>query len=350
MTKARGRFPRETEKEPPRKTGLYGLRTERPLPRLMSQIVSLGSINVDKVIDSSGVDVGALESRHDWFPDRGQTVEVSMVPDDFPEADDVFHGGKGANQAAAAANCGVETTMLGKVGQDSREFDVRQRLTTAGVDTALVETDEAVPTGTAYVFVNADGENRIVVQPGANDAVDWAYIDDHYDTIVNADCLLLQNEIPTPPVKRLLEKLSAEPDRPTVIFDPGPADGAATLLSYDAVDYVTPNESEYEALKSELDAFDGGLVRKRGPDDVIVEADERFTVSPPEVSVTDTTGAGDILNGFLGARLAAGASLSEAVEAATVAGSLATRERGARNGIPTLEDVQGPKSAKVHRA
>jgi len=318
--------------------------------RPMTHIVSLGSINVDKVIDTSSVDVGALENRHDSFPDRGQTVEVTMVPDDFPEADDVFHGGKGANQAAAAASCGVETVMLGKVGQDAREFDVGQRLAAAGVDTSLVGTDEAVPTATAYVFVNVDGENRIVVQPGANDAVDWEYIRNHYDTILDAECLLLQNEIPTPPVARLLAELSTEPDRPTVVLDPGPADGAATLLEYEAVDYVTPNESEYETLHAELEAFDGGLVRKRGADDVLVDAEERFTVSPPTVSVTDTTGAGDILNGFLGARLAAGASLPEAVEDATVAASLATRERGARNGIPTLEDVRGPKSANVHRA
>lgn len=314
----------------------------------MTKLVSLGSLNVDKVANTSSAELGELEARYGWFPDRGQTVEVTALPDDFPdEADSVFHGGKGANQAAAAATCGVDTLMLGKVGSDARQFDVRRRLATAGVDASAVETDDAVPTGTAYVFVDPDGENRIIVRPGANDAVDWAYIQSHYDDIVDADCLLLQNEIPTRPVARLLAELSTEPERPTVVFDPGPADGAAELLDYDAVDYVTPNESEYETLQSELERLDGVLVRKRGGDDVVVDAEREFTVSPPTVPVTDTTGAGDILNGFLGARLATGASLSDAIEAATVAGSLATRAKGARNGIPTLDEVRGFKRANV---
>lgn len=317
----------------------------------MSQIVSLGSVNVDKVKNASGAELDELENRYDWFPARGQTVEVSAIPDDFPEAaDSVFHGGKGANQAAAAATCGADTLMLGKVGSEYREFDVRQRLAAAGVDTGGIETAESAPTGTAYVFVDPDGENRIIVRPGANNAVDWPYIRRHYDAIVDADCLLLQNEIPTEPVARLLAELSNEPDRPTVVLDPAPAEGTSTLLDADAVDYVTPNEAEYGLRQSTLDAFDGGLIRKRGDDDVIVDADGTFTVSPPSVPVTDTTGAGDILNGFLGARLGDGASLSEALEAATVAASLATREEGARNGIPTLEEVRAFSGANVHRA
>lgn len=317
----------------------------------MSRIVSLGSINVDRVIDASGVDVGAFERRYDWFPDRGETVTMETVPDEFPdEPDRVFHGGKGANQAAAAAKAGGDTLMLGKVGSDAGEFDVRARLAEAGVDTSGIETADSAPTGTAWVFVDDDGENRIVVRPGANEAVDWAYVRDHYDTIAAADCLLLQNEIPTDPVERLLDELAAESDRPTVVLDPAPAEGAAVFLDYDAVEYVTPNESEYAALRSDLAAFDGTLVRKRGADDLIVDDGRELTVSPPAVPVTDTTGAGDVLNGFLGARLAAGASLPQAVETATVAGSLATRERGARNGVPTLETVRAFDGATVREA
>ncbi len=317
----------------------------------MSQIVSLGSINVDRVVDAADADVGALERRYDWFPDRGETVTMETVPDEFPaEPDRVFHGGKGANQAAAAATAGVDTLMLGKVGSDAGEFDVRERLAAAGVDTAGIETDDAAPTGTAWVFVDGDGENRIVVRPGANEAVDWGYVREHYDTIAAADCLLIQNEIPTDPVERLLDDLATEQNRPTVVLDPAPADGAAVFLGYDAVDYLTPNESEYAALQSELEEFDGTLVRKRGADDVIVEDGRELTVSPPDVPVTDTTGAGDVLNGVLGARLAAGASLSAAVDDATTAASLATRERGARNGVPTLEAVRAFEGATVREA
>jgi len=315
----------------------------------MSRIVSLGSINVDRVENATAAELDALEAQYDWFPEPGETVEVSAVPAAFPqEADTVFHGGKGANQAAAAASAGGDTRMLGKVGTDHREFGVRERLAGAGVDTTGIETDQSVPTGTAYVFVDDDGENRIVVRPGANDAIDWAYVEAHYETIVDADCLLIQNEIPAAPVSKLLSELSTEPTRPTVVLDPAPAEGAAALLDDDVVDYVTPNESEYAALESELEAFDGVVVRKRGGDDVIVDAERAFTVTPPTVPVADSTGAGDVLNGFLGARLAAGDSLPEAVGVATVAASLATRERGARNGVPTLADVRAFADANVN--
>jgi ribokinase len=164
--------------------------------------------------------------------------------------------------------------------------------------------------------------------------------DVQFDVIRDASCLLVQNEIPVEPMRRLLADLAAEPDRPTVVFDPAPAAGADALLGCEAVDYLTPNESEYDALRSDLDAFDGVLVRKRGGADVVVEGDERFTVTPPTVEPVDTTGAGDVLNGFLAATLAAGGSVRDAVEFGKVAGSLSTRAAGARNGIPTLETVR----------
>ena len=317
----------------------------------MSEIVSLGSINVDRVANASTAELDALEDRYDWFPEPGQTVERSTIPEGFPdEADVVFHGGKGANQAAAAATCGAETLLVGQVGADGREFGVEQRLADAGVDVSGIETAESAPTGTAYVFVDPEGENRIIVRPGANSAIDWADVRNQYDRILDADCLLVQNEIPTEPIAKLFAALATEPERPTVVFDPAPTAGAATLLDHDVVDFVTPNESEYGVLQPELDAFDGVVVHKRGGDDLVVEGERSFSVSPPAVPVTDTTGAGDVLNGFFGARLAAGAPLPDALEVATTAASLATRERGARNGIPTLDAVREFSGANVHRA
>ena len=306
----------------------------------MEDVVSLGSINVDRIHHVSESEIAALRDRYSWFPDRGQTVQIDDLPTDFPgDPDSIRHGGKGANQAVAAVKAGSETRMLGKVGPDSAEFDVLGHLMDAGVGVTRIGT-ASEPTGTAYVFVGPDGDNWITVRPGANGAVDSAYIQGQYDTIRSAECLLLQNEIPIEPVAALLSDLAAERDRPTVILDPAPADGVEELLGCDAVDYLTPNENEYQALQSSLGAFDGVLVRKQGPDDVIVEAERRFTVPPPTVKAVDTTGAGDVLNGFLAAQLAAGASLQEAVETGTIAGSLSTREKGARRGIPTLDDVR----------
>lgn len=303
------------------------------------RVVSLGSVNVDRVWHATASAIADLAERYEWFPDRGETVAVETLPAEFSAGhDEVRHGGKGANQAVAAAKGGAATAMLGKVGPDEGAFGVLDGLRDAGVDVGPVGT-AAEATGTAHVFVDPEGDNRIVVSPGANGAVDRAYVRERYDAIVATDCLLLQNEIPIPPVAGLLSELADEPGRPTVVLDPAPADGAERLLEHGAVDYLTPNETEYAALRPALGAFDGTLVRKRGGDDVVVEDGERFTVTPPGVRAVDTTGAGDVLNGFLAARLAAGASVREAVEVGTIAGSLSTRAVGARGGVPTLDDV-----------
>jgi len=306
----------------------------------MGTVVSLGSINVDRIRHVPEPEIAALAEAYDWFPGRGQTVQRGKLPAEFPtEFDTVRHGGKGANQAVAAARAGADTGMLGKVGPDHGEFGVLDRLGDPGVDTARIGR-AAEPTGTAYVFVGPAGDNWIVVRPGANGAIDADYVGEQYDAILSADCLLLQNEIPVASVLSLLSDLAAEPGRPTVILDPAPAEGIEALLDCDAVDYLTPNETEFRALEAHLGGFDGVLVRTQGASDIVVETADRFTVTPPSVRAVDTTGAGDVLNGFVAARLAAGASVSEAVETGAIAAALAIREEGARRGIPTLEDVR----------
>ncbi|AZH27202.1 sugar kinase [Haloplanus aerogenes] len=305
----------------------------------MGRVVSLGSINVDHVVHATDAEITSFAECYDWFPEQGHTVRVDTLPGGFSvDADETRHGGKGANQAVAAARAGADATMLGKVGADHDDYDVLPTLAAAGVDAAHVGTADA-PTGSAYVFVEAGGDNRIVVHPGANGTVDDAYVAAVRAVVRDADCLLLQNEIPVEPIASLLTDLADDPDRPTVVLDPAPPEGVDPLLACDAVDVLTPNEHEYAAI--DLDDYDGALVRKRGGDTLIVETpDGRFTVDPPAVEPVDTTGAGDALNGFLAARLAAGASLREAVETAVVAGSMATRESGARNGVPTLDAVR----------
>jgi ribokinase len=308
----------------------------------MGRVVSLGSVNVDRIVRVSVDELASFAERFDWFPDRGHTVCVDDVPAGFvADADEIRHGGKGANQASAAARTEASTTMLGKVGRDHDEFGVLAALSEVGVDVDPMAVAD-VPTGAAYVFVGESGDNRIVLRPGANAAVDGAYVHAQGDTVRDADCLLLQNEIPAAPVASLLADLVDDPDRPTVILDPAPVEGVAPLIDSGVVDYLTPNEHEYAALGSALDGFEGVVVRKRGGDPVIVDraGDRLFTVDPPSVTPVDTTGAGDAFNGALAARLAAGATLRDAVETATVAGSLTTREVGARNGVPTLAAVE----------
>lgn len=310
----------------------------------MGRVVSLGSVNVDRLVTMPADAVAALADRFDWFPGRGHTVSVETLPAAFTTAvdvDEIRHGGKGANQAVAAAGVAATTALFGKVGRDHEEFGVLTALADAGVDVDRIETAEA-PTGAAYVFREESGANRIVVAPGANAAVDRRYVRGLGDAVCEADCLLLQNEIPVEPVRSLLADLAGDPTRPTVVLDPAPATGVAPLLECSAVDYLTPNEHEYAAIESTLEPFEGVVVRKRGGDPVVVErgTERLFTVTPPAVDPVDTTGAGDVLNGVFAARLAAGDGLRAAVELGVVAGSLATRAVGARGGIPTLAEVR----------
>jgi len=306
----------------------------------MAAVVSAGSVNVDRIYRTSRADLDRLADRYGWFPDRGETVVRSALPDGFAgDPDLVRHGGKGANQGVAAAAAGADTAFLGAVGRDASEFGVLEALTAAGVGVEDVMSVEGA-TGTAFVFVDPDGEDRIVVRPGANGHVDEAYVMGHYGVVAAADCLLLQNEIPIEPVRILLDRLAQEPAPPAVLLDPAPAAGVDPLLESEAVTYLTPNEVEYTALDGALGTFGGTVIRKRGPAPVLVEDDTSFAVTPPTVDVVDTTGSGDVFNGYLAARLSAGDPLRAAVETATVAGALSVRAEGARGGVPSLEAVR----------
>jgi ribokinase len=308
----------------------------------MGTVASFGSINVDRV---AYLDVAAatdLESRYDWFPGPGETRSVESVPDEVDGlVDETFLGGKGANQAVAAARADAGASLYGRVGTDHGEFAVLDSIGDYGVDVSAVTVADA-PTGTAYVFVTPDGENHIAIVGGANAAVDPAYAHAHVDDLRRVDCLLVQNELPARTLDALFAALDGQHDRPTVVFDPAPPDGAADLLAHPCVDLVLPNESEAAALGDTLDRFDGTVVYKYGPEPVVVETGdgERFSVRPPRVDAVDTTGAGDVFGGYLAAELSRGASLREAVEWACVAGALSVEAEGVQRATPALEAVR----------
>lgn len=314
----------------------------------MTDVVSLGSVNVDRTWDLSSDRLYEFERRYDWFPDAGETVRIDdrsrlVALERDLEAEGISPrtvvGGKGTNQAVAAARALGEATLLGCVGSDESEYGVRETLATRGVDVDRVAVTDR-ETGTAFVFVDEIGESWIAIVGGANDAVDAAYVDRHDDRIRRADALLLQNEIPAATAERVLERLECDPEseRPTIICNPAPADGAEPLLDR-AVDVVVVNEAEYAALESSLADFEGTVVRTQGPDDVVVE-DRPLRITPPTVEPVDATGAGDAFCGYLGALLAAGATLERALEVATVAGSLTTETAGVGNAIPSRKRVR----------
>ncbi|QSX00242.1 PfkB family carbohydrate kinase [Haloterrigena alkaliphila] len=319
----------------------------------MPDVVSLGSVNVDRTWYLPAERIRDLEARSYWFPAAGETVRVEGSPD-LPAGvlEDARYrtavGGKGSNQAVAAARAGADAAFLGCVGRDEAEYGVRETLAERGVavdDAATVDRE----TGKAYVFVDDGGESWIAIVGGANDAVDEGYVDRVLERIRAADALLLQNEIPVATTDAVLERLEARgsgAERPTVVINPAPADGAAPLLARSAVDVVVVNEAEYAALESCLADIEATVVRTRGPDDVLVENAGGVTgrVTPPTVDAVDATGAGDAFCGYLATLLGDGEGLERAVEVATVAGSLTTETEGVQGAIPDREAVERARS------
>jgi len=304
----------------------------------MPAVASFGSVNVDRVATVDAATVADLTATYEWFPAAGETVRA---PVGGPPAalgrhvDRTLLGGKGANQAVAAARAGADAALFGCIGADRTER-VRDALTGRGVACKALSVVDA-PTGCAHVFVTPDAENRIVVSAGANGRVDPAYAHAHLDRLRAADALLLQNEVPVAAAEALLLALDGDGRRPTVLLDPAPTEGVADLLVHSSIDVLVPNERERAALADEgaLDAFDGTVVTTRGPAPVEVDApDGPFTVAPPPADPVDTTGAGDVFAGYLATELAEGAPLRSAVELAAAAAARSTEREGVQRATP----------------
>jgi ribokinase len=292
-------------------------------------VTVVGSLNEDVLV------------RVERLPGRGETVvggEVVLAP-----------GGKGANQAAAAARLGPGVAMVGRVGDDGAGDRQRRALADAGVDVAAVRTTPGVPTGTATIPVEeASGENLIVVVPGANGRVTAADVD--VPAVRTADVVLLQLEIPLDAVRAAAAAADG-----TVVLTPAPPRALpADLL--DRVDVLVPNEHELTQLAGEPACERGpaelaALARRVGRRSVLVTLGARGALlvpedgsppllqAPPAVVPVDTTGAGDCLSGALGQALAAGRSLREAVRWAVTAAALSTTGPGARGALPDAAAV-----------
>jgi ribokinase len=289
-----------------------------------------GSLNEDVLV------------RVDRLPGRGETVvggEVVLAP-----------GGKGANQAAAAARLGPDVAMVGRVGDDDAGRRQLAALRDAGVDVAGVRTTPGVPTGTATIPVEeGSGENLIVVVPGANGRV--APEDVEVPAVRAADVVLLQLEVPVDAVRSAAAAAGG-----TVVLTPAPPRPLPRDL-LDRVDVLVPNEHELTALAgeparerepAELAALARAVSRRtvvvtvgaRGALLVPDDGSPALLQAPPPVAPVDTTGAGDCFSGALGQALAAGRSLADAVRWAVTAAALSTTGPGARGALPDAAAVE----------
>jgi ribokinase len=240
-------------------------------------------------------------------------------------------GGKGANQAAAARALGAEVRFVGCVGDDAHGATILADLAAREIDCAFVARSPA-PTGTAFVLVDAAGENMVAVAPGANRSLDAGAV---AEAIAADDVVLCSCEIPLDVVQAAVTTALARGAR--VIVNPAPA------RQVFAGAILTPNEHECRALGGidALLAVAPAVVVTRGRDGADVHLPGTLPSHEPgfAVGVTDTTGAGDAFNGALAWSLSEGRELRDAVRLACAAGALATRGLGARASLPSADEV-----------
>jgi ribokinase len=292
-----------------------------------AHVVVIGSLNVDLVVSA------------DRLPAPGETVLGGRFS--------IHDGGKGANQAVAAARAGAQVTMIGAVGTDAHGTRSIGALEAEGVDVARVRRVEAEQTGVAIIAVGPRGENQIVVAPGANATLVLDEAD--RELIGSADVLLTNHEIP--PQATLDALRAAHASGVTAILNPAPARALpAEVLALGPI--LTPNEHELivaignDVTGAALDELQsrhaGPIIVTQGPAGALLvdgERRQRFEgVLAPQV--VDTTGAGDAFCGVLAAWLAEGRPLHEAIVAANVAGALSVGASGAREGMPRREAIE----------
>ncbi len=298
-----------------------------------ARVTVVGSLNMDLVVQAPHI------------PKPGETIiggDLHTVP-----------GGKGANQAVAAARLGARVSMVGRVGQDSFADPLLKNLAEVGIDHTFIGRDPEVATGVALIVVDDAGQNSIVVASGTNMRLRPADVEAAESAIAGADLLLLQLESPLEAVMRAAEL--ARNHGTKVVLNPAPARSLPdSLLSL--VDVLIPNESETALLsgmsiedQAEAEAA-AATLRQSGVGTVILTLGERGALLAGEaetqlfpafaVTPVDTTAAGDAFVGGLAVALAEGKTPAEAVRWGNAAGALAATQLGAQTSLPTRSRLE----------
>lgn len=296
---------------------------------LSPPVAVVGSLNVD------------LTLAVDRLPGPGETV-LSR------HAGQVAFGGKGANQAAAAAAFGGNARMIGRVGDDEYGRKILTELAARGVDTSAIRVTPGERSGIATIAVDPEGENLILVDPAANGKL--APADITSAPLADASALLVQLEIPLPTVAAAIQAATA-----LVVLNPAPALPLAAEI-FGSVDVLVPNVSELGLLNGGTppNTMDGivrvarkladrmDVIVTLGPDGAVVvprDGGPAAHITPPPVAVLDATGAGDCFCGTLAVLLAEGVGLASAATASVAAASISTTGKGARGRLPRRDEV-----------
>lgn len=296
------------------------------------KILVVGSANTDMVI------------RTDHFPVPGETIiggAFSLVP-----------GGKGANQAVAAARLGGDVCFITQLGTDVFGNQNLENFKKEGIDTSLIRQNPEQPSGVALITVDKSGENTIIVAPGANHALTVEEISAASNAFQQADIVLVQLEVPLPVVLDVCQKAYGLGKR--VILNPAPAMDLPDNI-FQFLYLITPNETEAEFLTGvkvhgEASAYQAASrLRNKGVKRIIITLGEGgaflFTdsfqgiIPTSKVKVKDTTAAGDTFSGALAVALGNGKSLEKAIAFALKAATLSVQRFGAQTSIPYLEEM-----------
>ncbi|WP_393937382.1 ribokinase [Aeromonas rivipollensis] len=298
----------------------------------MNRLVVLGSVNADHVL------------RVPHFPRPGETLtghSYQVVP-----------GGKGANQAVAAARLGAAVSFIARIGDDAIGRQMKTGFANDGIDVSAVELDDKLPTGIAIIYVSDEGENSIGLSTEANGALDIAMVKRHEAMIAGAHTLLLQLEVPLESVFEAAKLARSHGTR--VVLNPAPAQPLSSELLA-LVDLITPNQTEAELLTGvkvtgEASAAQASArFHQMGIADVMItlgsqgvycsNAEQQALIPGFRVEAVDTTAAGDTFNGALLAAELAGADFHSAVRFAHGAAALSVTRFGAQSSIPGKQEV-----------
>jgi len=315
---------------------------------MSGRVLIVGSVNVDLVVQT------------ERLPLPGETVMGGTFSR--------FHGGKGGNQAVAAARLGVPVMLVAALGDDEFGAEARAALAREGVGTDVLVTLDHTATGVALILVDAKAENQIAVAPGANAGLTATHVRQALGRLNPhaGDAVIVTHEIPTDAAREAL-RIGRQGGAWTIL-NPAPADGLdRSVISL--ADVVVPNRGELarlvaddarragrtpptseepvKAARTLLEANAEGpgageaiLVSLGAAGAVLVRRDGRAVdIKAPKVKAIDATGAGDALNGALAAALAGGLDLEAAARRAVVAASVSVTRAGAREGYPTLDEL-----------
>ncbi|PLR89142.1 ribokinase [Bacillus sp. T33-2] len=300
----------------------------------MKKIAVVGSVNIDYFVES------------DVLPQVGETVLGRQF---FTSI-----GGKGANQAVAAARLGAEVSLFGSVGNDENSKMIKSKMLDERVDITNLNVVAEAHTGAAFVEISKS-ENRILVIPGANQYTDIPYIDRVLQQLLMHDIILFQLETPLEMLEYTVPKLYEQGK--TTILNPAPAQVVPAAI-LNMITFITPNEHEYSTV---FNQHDTSMEKMLGmyPDKLVItcgtkgvkfsDGDSIHHVPTINVDAVDTTGAGDTFSGAFAVALAEGRDLKASIEFGNIAAGLSVRKKGAQTGMPYRPEIDDFISAGFSR-